>query len=127
MPNIVKRCPLPFPTWEYNTTIELYETKETEADGQTKELIYEGKAVYKAEHRRHYKSGSGEAKEYTETFGRFIVHGDIVMADPSNFHGVLEYTQAGTSTNATASVFSIFKPMALGEVFSTEIVVGGNV
>lgn len=125
MPNIVKRCPLPFPTWEYNTTIRLYETKETEADGTTKELIYEGRAVYKAEHRRHYKSGSSEAREYIETFGRFIVHGDIVMADPANFHGFVEYAQAETVTPASAPVFSISKPMALGAVFSTEITVGG--
>lgn len=125
MQNPVKRCPLPFPTWEYNTRLKLYETKETEADGTTEELIYEGPAVYKAETRRHYANGSGGAKEFTETFGRFVVHGDIAMSDPANFHGFVEYAQAETKTPASAPVFSISKPMALGAVFSTEITVGG--
>ena len=107
--NKVKQSMLPFPTALLNADIEVYEVTETEADGEQKALVYEGRAYY--EHKaktteRTKAKGSGIS-------GLIVIHGGFSHKTPFRGSVVIGGTEA--------DVLELTENEVLGGIYTTEL------
>lgn len=100
---------LPFPSVLLNANVKIYETKDTEADGEVKKEVYSGRAYY--EHKaetKETKDGKGSGIS-----GLIVIHGGFAHSDPFRGSVVID----GTEEN----VMSLTENLVGGKLYTTEM------
>lgn len=101
---------LPFPSWQYNSHVKIFESVETEADGPVDTLIYEGSAIKQMKDKTIFLS-NGTALTIK---GKVIIMG-AVESNGKPFRGFIEVDGVSHEIN-NIQVYCVF-----GHPYSTEV------
>ncbi len=112
MPNAVIKCPFPFPDWEATADVQIFQEFDTEDQGMTEELIYEGKAVFDQKSISVFNS---ESKQVALS-GKLIVHGDV-----QQIGGIGEAQGFVIVNGDKKQIYQMSKQQLLGQIYATEV------
>lgn len=111
MPSAIIACPLPFPDWELNDQIEIYQTHDTEDQGPQETLIYNGLCRYDETQKQVFNADS----KLVSLSGSVIIKGEVIVQGNDKFEGYV------VVNGLKKEVYTFSKNKVMGSVFSTEI------
>lgn len=106
----IKQSRLPFPTALLNASVKVYEVTETEADGERKTLIYDGRAYY--EHKA--KTTESTKAKGSGISGLIVIHGGFSHMTPFRGSVVIGGTEA--------DIAELTENEVLGGIYTTELI-----
>ncbi|MCI9523588.1 MAG: hypothetical protein HFF01_00870 [Erysipelotrichaceae bacterium] len=115
MPSAVIKCPFSnsFPDVEATAKIRIIQEIDTEDQGPSEMLIYEGNAIYSQETKTVFNS---ESKQIALS-GDLIIKGDVQhIGALSDVQGYVEIEGIGKK-----QIYQMSKPVLMGFVYSTEV------